>query len=62
MFDNLKGMAGLAGIMKDLPRLKQKMEEVKHRLGEIIVEAETGGWGGTGQGHRPTPHYFHRHR
>lgn len=43
MLDNLKGMAGLAGIMKDLPRLKQKMEEVKHRLGEIIVEAETGG-------------------
>ncbi len=43
MFDNLKGMAGLAGVMKDLPRLKQKMEEVKLRLGEIVVEAETGG-------------------
>ena len=29
MFDNLKGMAGLAGIMKDLPKIKAKMEEVK---------------------------------
>ena len=43
MFDSLKSMAGLAGIMKDLPRIKAKMEEVKGRLGEIIVEAETGG-------------------
>lgn len=43
MLDNLKGIAGLAGVMKDLPRLKQKMEEVKRRLGEIVVEAETGG-------------------
>lgn len=43
MFDQLKGMAGLAGIMKDLPRIKQKMEEVKQRLGEITVDAETGG-------------------
>ena len=43
MFDNLKGMAGLAGIMKDLPKIKAKMEEVKQRLGELTVDAETGG-------------------
>lgn len=43
MFDNLKGMASLAGMMKDLPRIKAKMEEVKERLGRITVEAETGG-------------------
>jgi DNA-binding YbaB/EbfC family protein len=43
MFENLKGMAGLAGIMKDLPRLKQKLEEVKQQLGAMTVEAETGG-------------------
>jgi DNA-binding protein YbaB len=43
MFENLKGMAGLAGIMKDLPRIKQKLEEVKQQLGELTVEAETGG-------------------
>ena len=43
MFENLKGMAGLAGILKDLPRLKQKLEEVKQQLGEMTVEADTGG-------------------
>ncbi|MCZ6837512.1 MAG: YbaB/EbfC family nucleoid-associated protein [Planctomycetota bacterium] len=43
MFDNIKGLAGLTGIMKDLPRIKQKMEEVKDRLETIEVEAETGG-------------------
>jgi DNA-binding protein YbaB len=43
MFENLKGMAGLAGIMKDLPRIKAKLEEVKQRLGEMTVEADTGG-------------------
>jgi len=43
MFENLKGMAGLAGIMKDLPRLKQKLEEVKQQLGAMTVDAETGG-------------------
>jgi len=43
MFENLKGMAGLAGIMKDLPRIKAKLEEVKQQLGGMTVEADTGG-------------------
>ena len=43
MFDNLKNMAGLAGLMKDLPKLKARMEEVKARLGHITVTADTGG-------------------
>jgi DNA-binding protein YbaB len=43
MFDSIKGMAGLAGMMKDLPRIKAKLEEVKERLGSKRVEAETGG-------------------
>lgn len=43
MFDNLKNMSGLAGIMKDLPKLKERMETVKAELGEKTVEAETGG-------------------
>ncbi len=43
MFENLKGMAGLAGLMKDLPKLKAKMDEIKMRLGEMTVSAETGG-------------------
>lgn len=43
MFDNLRNMAGLAGIMKDLPKLKAQFEEVKERLGQITVDGETGG-------------------
>jgi DNA-binding protein YbaB len=43
MFENLKGLSSLAAMMKDLPKLKEKMEQVKARLGEITVEAETGG-------------------
>ncbi len=43
MFDSLKGMAGLAGLLKDLPRIKAKIEQVKQRLGEQTVSAETGG-------------------
>ncbi len=36
-------MAGLAGILKDLPKIKARMEQVKQRLGEMTVSAETGG-------------------
>ncbi len=43
MFDSLKGMAGLAGLLKDLPRIKAKMEQVKQQLGEQTVSAQTGG-------------------
>ena len=43
MFEGMKGMAGLAGLMKDLPKIKAKMQEVKQRLGERSVSAETGG-------------------
>jgi DNA-binding protein YbaB len=43
MFDKLKGMAGLAGLMKDLPRIKAKFEEVKGRLAQLTTTAETGG-------------------
>ena len=43
MFENLKGLGSLAGIMKDLPKMKEKMEQVKARLAEITVDAETGG-------------------
>lgn len=43
MFEGLRNMAGLAGVMKDLPRIKAKMEEVQQRLETITVEASTGG-------------------
>ena len=43
MFEGLRNMAGLAGLMKDLPRIKAKMDEVQERLERITVEASTGG-------------------
>lgn len=43
MFEALKGMAGLTGIMKDLPRIRQRLEEVKAELAERTVEATVGG-------------------
>lgn len=43
MFQGLKGMAGLAGMMKDLPRIKARMEEVKRELTTIHVTARSGG-------------------
>ena len=43
MFDNLKNLGSVAGLLKDMPRIKAKMEEMKVRLGEMTVEAETGG-------------------
>lgn len=43
MFEGLKNMAGLAGIMKDMPRIKQKLEDVKAKLARMELTAETGG-------------------
>jgi nucleoid-associated protein EbfC len=43
MFESLKGMAGMAGMLRDLPRIKARMAEVKNELERITVEAETGG-------------------
>jgi DNA-binding YbaB/EbfC family protein len=43
MFDNLKNLAGLAGIMKDLPRIKARMEQAKEELNRVRVQAESGG-------------------
>lgn len=43
MFDSLKGMAGVAGLIKDLPKIKARMEQVKRDLERVIVESQTGG-------------------
>ena len=43
MFDAFKGMAGVAGLMKDMPRIKARMEEVREELAEMTVEAMAGG-------------------
>lgn len=36
-------MAGVAGLLKDMPRIKQKLEEVKENLARMELSAETGG-------------------
>ena len=43
MFESLKGMAGMANLMRDLPRIKARMDKVKQDLANIKVHAETGG-------------------
>ncbi|MDP6986571.1 MAG: YbaB/EbfC family nucleoid-associated protein [Phycisphaerales bacterium] len=41
MFEGLKGMAGMASLMKDLPKMQKRMEEVKASLGDLRVEASS---------------------
>jgi len=42
MFDGLKGMASLAGMMKDLPKMQAQMAEVKSHLNEMKFHAASG--------------------
>ena len=35
MFDKLKAAAGVAGLLKDLPRMQQRLEQVKDELGRL---------------------------
>ena len=55
MFENLKDMASMAGLLKDLPKLKAKLDEVKTRLGERTVEAQSGGGASTPSTPREPP-------
>lgn len=43
MFDNLKNMASMAGMLKDMPRIKAQIEEIKEELGRMHVTGESGG-------------------
>ena len=43
MFDALKGMAGLGGLMKDLPRIRERLGQARAELAERTVQAEVGG-------------------
>jgi hypothetical protein len=43
VLDNLKSMANVAGLLKDLPKIKQRMAALKDRLGAQTVTGETGG-------------------
>ena len=43
MFGGLKDLAGLAGMMKDLPKMQARLAEVKDHLADVKVSAEGGG-------------------
>ncbi len=43
MFEQMKNAAKLASVMKDLPRLKARMEEVRADLAGRHVEGQSGG-------------------
>ncbi len=43
MFDKLKQASQMAGMLKDLPKLPAKMEEVRARLADTKVEGSAGG-------------------
>ena len=43
MFGGLKDLAGLAGMMKDLPKMQARLAEVKDHLADVKVCAEGGG-------------------
>ncbi|MBL9147448.1 MAG: YbaB/EbfC family nucleoid-associated protein [Phycisphaerae bacterium] len=43
MFDSLKNLGAMASIMKDLPRIKSRMEEVRRKAEASRVAATSGG-------------------
>ena len=43
MFDQLKAATQMAGMLKDLPKLQAKIEEVRARLATTRVEGSSGG-------------------
>jgi DNA-binding protein YbaB len=43
VFDKLKQASQMAGMLKDLPKLQAKMEEVRARLAHTRVEGSAGG-------------------
>ena len=43
MFGGIKDLAGLAGMMKDLPKMQARLAEVKDHLADLKVCAEGGG-------------------
>jgi DNA-binding YbaB/EbfC family protein len=42
MFDMFKGMGAMAGLMRNLPKIREEMEQLQKRLGEIVVEGDAG--------------------
>jgi hypothetical protein len=42
MFDMFKGMGAMAGLMGKLPRIKEEMENLQRKVGEIVAEGDAG--------------------
>lgn len=43
MFGMFKDMGQLAGLMKQLPRIKEEMERLQQRVGQLVAEGDAGG-------------------
>jgi hypothetical protein len=43
MFDQLKGLTAMAGLLKDLPRIRARVESLRRELSEVRVTGESGG-------------------
>jgi len=42
LFDMFRGMGQIAGLMKNLPKIKEEMEQLQARLGQLIAEGDAG--------------------
>jgi DNA-binding YbaB/EbfC family protein len=42
LFDMFKGMGQFAGLMRNLPKLKEEMEQLQKRLADITAEGDAG--------------------
>ena len=43
MFGAFKEMGQIAGLLKQLPRIKEEMERLQQRIGQLVAEGDAGG-------------------
>lgn len=42
MFEMFRGIGQLAGLMRQLPKLREEMENLQQRLGQLVAEGDAG--------------------
>src|SRR5262245_25683429 len=42
MFEMFKNMGAMAGLMRNLPKIKEQMEQFQRKVSEIVVEGDAG--------------------
>jgi DNA-binding YbaB/EbfC family protein len=42
VFDMLKGMGQIASMMRNLPKIKEEMEQLQERLAHVVAEGDAG--------------------